>query len=357
MTHFYHLERGPTWKVISDQMDVGHFGLLRHLYDQDIFFANIGWQEQEWMLPPGHRAYMIMVEGPDTAWVLKQRQHITAPIFVLGMVNNYGFAVDNVLYVPWIEWHYQCREMLKRFPWSGKPTCKKVISSLSARVTQSKIWSSMTIVNSLPADSYIISLSNKVEEKNVHSWIPTNRPALDVLTQQYRESYLDHALVADRPDLHQQTPVINHDYTSRPYVDCVFNINNESWHYSYHQDNHRAFCWPGPFLTEKTMKVLCSETALVANGQFDTYRTLESLGFQFDYGLNLAYDAETGNLDRALGMIDMLNVIGLYNADYWFERTYHSRCHNRLHITSGDFFDVCESINQKSLDSIKQRLA
>lgn len=352
MTSFYHVAKGPTWAVIDDDMHFGHLTQLKSLIGQDVFFASIGWDQQDWTLPKGHRAYLVMVEGPETSWFVKQTQIVDAPIFVLGLANNYGFSHSGIHYFPYIEWHNQFQDMLDSFVWPGKSRCEFMISSLSARITQSKIWASMAIMDYLPKDHFIMSLNDRVELKNVHDWQKTQNASLDQLTNQFQNHFFGKTLSVDIIDFNHQTLEKNHDYTAFPYLKCVFNVNNESWHYSYHYENGRDFCWPGPFLTEKTMKVLLSETALISNGQFETYKTLESLGFKFDYGLDLSYDLIPGNIDRAIGMIELIKRLNDHDIDTWFDRTLDSRRHNRQHIVSGNFHDICESLNRSSVEKI-----
>jgi hypothetical protein len=357
MTSFYHLAGGPTWEVISQDTDLKHFHLLKNLVDQDVFWANVGWPEQHWQLPLGHRGYVLMVEGPEITWLEKQAARIDAPVIVLGMVNQYGYHCDDLIYVPWVEWHYQTKEMLAAFSWMPKTHCTHLVSSLSARVTQNKIWSTMALLDHVAEDQRLISISDRIDLKNVHDWTLTDNRVLDDLTQRYRRDLLGRPLMIDDFDHHRQSISNNHDYTSRAYRDAVFNVNNESWHYSFKHTPDRRWTYPGPFLTEKTMKCLLSETAIIANGQFDTYRTLESLGMEFDYGLDLSHDTEPGNIDRAVGMVDLIACLGNHGVDYWFDRTWQSRRHNREHIISGDFYDACESINLRSLDLIQQVLS
>lgn len=357
MTSFYHLEDGHTWEVISKHTNFKHFHLLQNLIGKDVFWANVGWPQQHWELPHGHKAYVVMVEGPEVHWIEQQASRMHAPVIVLGMINQYDYYCSNILYVPWIEWHYQTKTMLQTFDWSPKTSCTHLISSLSARISQSKIWSTMTLIDQIDQSQRLVSNSDWVENKNVHDWKLTGNIRLDDLTVRYQQHLLGHKLTVDDFNQQEQNSWINHDYTCKAYRDVVFNVTNESWHYSLHHAHDRQYTYPGPFLTEKTMKCLLSETAIIANGQFDTYRTLESLGMHFDYGLDLRYDCEPGNIDRAVGMIDLISQVSKHDRAYWFDRTWMSRKHNRQHIVSGDFYDACESINLNAMDLIQQVLS
>jgi len=357
MTSFYHLSGSSTWEVISRSTPLRDFDLLESLADRGVFWANIGWGEQDRQLPLGHRAYLVMVEGPEMSWIERQTRHIDAPIMVLGMMNSYGYQHQGITYLPWIEWHYQTRAMLKAFPWQPKTRCDYLASALSARVSQSKIWGIMALMDHINPDQLLISVGANIEPKDVHGWEPTNNPVLDDLTDLFRKQYAGSKISVDDFDLENQAATTNHDFRARPYSSVVFNINNESWHYSYTQTDNKQWIYPGPFLTEKTMKCLLSETAIISNGQFDTYRTLEALGLRFDYGLDLSYDADPGNLSRAQAMVEMIESLADHDLSYWFDRTSESRRHNRQHIVSGDFYDACQAINTRTLEQIQQMLS
>lgn len=354
---FYHLANGPRWSVIDENTDLGDFQLLKKLTNKDVFFANVGWTETDWHLPGGHHGYLVMVEGPEISWIEREAERIDRPIDVLGMVNYYDYAHPLVRYHPWIEWHYQTQRMVEKFVWQGKSQSLKLVSALAARPTQSKIWAAMALIKLFKEDQILVSLRADVEPKNVHYWQLSGRKELDQLTDKFVDDYLDKkSLEVDDFDFLNQTVDRNHDYNARPYRESIFNINNESWHYSLHQDESKDFIWPGPFLTEKTMKCLLSETALISNGQFDTYRTLEELGFIFDYGLDLSYDQLPGNLDRAQGLLDVVHKISSMSVSQCVDATNDSNLHNRRHIVSGDFYDICEKRNINVINDILEKI-
>ena len=354
---FYHLAGGPTWEVITEDTDLRDFQLLKTLIGRDVFWANVGWDCDKLNLPLGHKNYLVMVEGPELAWIEREAERLGRPIDVLGMVNDYGYSHPLVRYHPWIEWHYQTRRMIQAFPWAGKSDSCNIISALSARPTQSKIWVLVKLLRLFPQDQILVSLGANIEPKNVHGWKHTGCAELDDLTDEFVDKYLDKvSFSVDEFDAVKQDIKNNHNYNARPYRDVIFNINNESWHYSLHQVNERKFTWPGPFLTEKTMKCLLSETALINNGQFDTYRTLEDLGFKFDYNMDLGYDRLPENLDRARGLMTLLDNLSQMTVDQCAEATIDSRIHNRQHIVSGDFYDICEKKNLQTIAHLLENM-
>jgi hypothetical protein len=94
------------------------------------------------------------------------------------------------------------------------------------------------------------------------------------------------------------------------------------------------------------------ETAFIANGQFQTYSTLCSLGFEFDYGLNLSYDNIKPDLDRLIAMFGLIQSLQSMGTMEIFENTRTSCLHNKEHVLSGKFYSISEKINQETVQYI-----
>jgi hypothetical protein len=143
------------------------------------------------------------------------------------------------------------------------------------------------------------------------------------------------------------------DFHHSAYQCCAINVTNESFYNSDGWEaNGRCFTYPGPFLTEKTLKCLLGETAFIANGQFQTYSTLCSLGFEFDYGLNLSYDNIKPDLDRLIAMFGLIQSLQSMGTMEIFENTRTSCLHNKEHVLSGKFYSISEKINQETVQYI-----
>ena len=102
---------------------------------------------------------------------------------------------------------------------------------------------------------------------------------------------------------------------------------------------------PGPFLTEKTLKCLVGGTAFIAVGQYNTYASLEKLGLVFQYGLDLSWDRDPGNLTRMKAIVDLIQHISKYTAKELFEITAKSTEHNKSMVWSGEFGQRCQTHN------------
>jgi hypothetical protein len=120
--------------------------------------------------------------------------------------------------------------------------------------------------------------------------------------------------------------------------------------------NNKEVTLPGPFITEKTLKCIMGETAFINNAQFDTYATLMSLGFKFDYGFNLEYDNDSGNISRMVNMLDLVKTLCQISTQDLYEQTRASCVHNKEYVISGDFYRTAEAVNQSGIETILSKL-
>ncbi len=202
--------------------------------------------------------------------------------------------------------------------------------------------------------SALLKLDDWLEEKNVHFRQPTGRDQLDQLTNLFWDKYYGKTYVIDNFDnCTDNVQKITADPWSRAYNECLFNFTNESFHYSYFSDGNREFTYPGPFLTEKTLKCLVGGTPFISVGQFDTYQTLKKLGFQFDYGeLDLSWDCDSGNLSRLQSIVELIKNLQNYSLDELELMTKDSTEHNHDCVWSGKFIQNCNNQNAQSIESI-----
>jgi hypothetical protein len=117
-------------------------------------------------------------------------------------------------------------------------------------------------------------------------------------------------------------------------------------------EDGQEYIWPGPFITEKTLKCLLGATAFIPVGQFETYKTLTSLGLQFDYEFDITWDLDPGNLSRADSIIKLIDNLNEYTIDQLLTKTEQSTKYNQNHIVSDNFFNQCEQKNNESIAQI-----
>lgn len=332
------------------------YALLKHLpRNRNVFFyLHATWPSSQGndMLPEGYNYYIVSshMEHIDFEWLRKQN---VGPIYYLTDFNFYqDYRIENVEFLQWVNWHNALNKMIL---WFGTEYNKNITHKASVfcnRITQSKMIITTALLETLDEKDLLISLSDWIEKKNVHNWEPTGNRMLDNLTNIFRERYLGKKLRMD-----EWTNEFNLQfYTANPgqiaYQNAAIHFTNESFHYSLMDDN----ILPGPHLTEKTFKCLLGGTAFIPVGQFDVYRTLEKFGMHFDYGLDLSFDQDSGNLTRLEKIVKLIAQIAEIDKNDLHIRTKDSSLHNQDLILSGKFAEMCESINQKTLAVLIDKL-
>ena len=331
--------------------DIPGYEWIKKLPNKKIYFALFQrWPKKN--LPAGYDYYIVSfhLETVDLDWI--KRQQVSSPIVVLSDGQSYGLDIPGVHFLPFFYWHYQLQQMQEWFGTKEKSTPKYKFSAVCNRISQSKVWTTTKLLESAKESSLIV-LNSWMEEKNVHNWQNTGNDTLDNLTTIFRNKYVGQILKID--DFDNATQNSQH-ITGNPwqplYTDCAVHFTNESFHYSGMQENGSAYTWPGPFLTEKTLKCLLGSTAFVPVGQFETYQTLENLGLQFDYDFDTTWDLDSGNLSRAKSVINLIDTLNQYSVEQLVNKTQESNKYNQNHIVSGKFFEQCYQKNKESIDQI-----
>jgi hypothetical protein len=331
---------------------------IRKLPNKKIYFALFqGWNKQN--LPQGYDNYIVSfhLEAVDIDW-LKQQQ-VTGTIVVLFDGQAYDLKIPGVYFVPFYYWHYQLDTMIEWFGVQEKVKVKPKykFSAVCNRITQSKLWITTKLLETT-RDSSLVVLNSWLKEKNVHNWQSTGNDTLDNLTQIFRDSYLGKEIKIDDFDNDKQN---EQRITGTPwqllYQDCAIHFTNESFHYSGMVENDQEYIWPGPFVTEKTLKCLLGATAFIPVGQFETYKTLRDLGFTFEYKFDTTWDNDPGNLTRFSSIIELIDYLNQFDADTLIKFTESSSKHNQNYIVSNRFFDRCQEKNSQSIERINTLIA
>jgi len=324
---------------------------IKKLPDKKIYFALFQrWPNQH--LPTGYDYYVVSfhLEVVDITW-LKQQQ-VTGPIIVLADGQSYDFKIPGVYFLPFFYWHHQLKQMQEWFGVKEKIIPKYKFSAVCNRISQSKLWITTKLLETA-SDSSLIVLNSWLDEKNVHGWQATGNSKLDQLTQLFRERYLGQEIKID--DFDNETQNFQ-SITGNPwqplYQDCAVHFTNESFHYSGMIEDEQQYIWPGPFITEKTLKCLLGSTAFVPVGQFETYKTLTKLGLNFDYDFDTTWDLDSGNLSRAESIINLIDDLNQCSATQLVIKTQESNQYNQNYIISGKFYQSCQNINVNTIDMI-----
>jgi hypothetical protein len=329
------------------------YNWISKLPDKKIYFALMqGWDIAD--LPNGYDYYIVSfhLEVANLPWLKKQK--VNGQIIVLVDSDRFNLTIPGVHFLPYFYWHYQIEKMQE---WFGVRPTKNLIpqykfSSVCNRITQSKLWITTKLLETAKESSLVV-LNSWLVDKDVHSWQPTGHSKLDQLTQIFCEKYLGKEIKIDDFDNETQN---EQQITATPwqplYQDCALHFTNESFHYSSMIEDNRQYIWPGPFLTEKTFKCLLGGTAFVPVGQFETYKTLTDLGFNFEYDFDTSWDLDSGNLSRAASIIDLIDYLNQLSIDQLLSQTQESTRYNQNHITSGNFFKQCKDKNEESVTQI-----
>ena len=303
-------------------------------------------------LPAGYDYYIVSfhLEAVDIAWLKKQQ--ITGPIIVLADGQSYNFTIPGVHFLTFFYWHQQLQQMHQWFGIKEKTNPQYKFSAVCNRISQSKAWITTKLLT-VARESSLIALNLWFEEKNVHGWQATGNAKLDQLTQLFQDQYLGQEIKIDDFDnaAHNQQRITGNPWQPL-YQDCAVHFTNESFHYSGMVEDGEQYIWPGPFITEKTLKCLLGGTAFVPVGQFETYRTLENLGLQFDYKFNTAWDSDPGNLSRAESIVTLIDDLNQFTVEQLVSKTQDSNRHNQNHVVTGKFFDQCQQKNEESIAQI-----
>lgn len=296
-------------------------------------------------LPPGYDYYLITfpLESINLPWLEQQRRIVGGKFIVMHPGTNYDYKLENTCFITYIEWHNHLDQMINLHGIQPITSEKKYkFSAICNRVTQSKAWITAKLSSVAPTES-LIYINNWIEPENVHNWELTGNNVLDQLTLYYRQKHTNSVINDGFKQFSDQR------YNSNPWHDIYTNTAMHfvlcSFHYSYTVDNNRSYIYPGPDIDEKILKCLLGGTPFIPCGQFGIYNHLQSVGFEFDYGLDLSYDSDSGNLSRFESITKLIDNLTNVSKDRIIEITKKSTYHNQEYIIKKGLHAKCEKIN------------
>lgn len=302
---------------------------------------------------PDYDQYILSGDSGMSGWGEHVAKLYQRPVTVIALPEVYQESTHElVTYLPNIYYHKQILKLSQLLP---KHITKKIrykASALTNRITQSKIIV-FSALNQLLKEDCVLSLHNNYfSSKNVHDWQLIHNHKLDELMLFFKENFLDKTIKL-KNDTGSNLSI---DIT--PYTESALNFTQESFHYSemHGPGENQIQILPGPFLTEKTFKCLLSKTAFIPVGQFRSYGWLESMGMKFDYGLDLSFDTDPGNLTRLTKLVDLIQDISKWSAQDLFEMTTLSNEHNYDLIVSNEFYEKCEHKNSLDLLQLSEKI-
>jgi len=306
-------------------------------------------------LPPGHDFYIISyhIENINLAWMTQQRSKVNGKFIVLFPGNSYDYHLENTEFISYCDWHRDIEKMLEWHGYRETPKFKKFkYSAICNRITQSKVWVTTKLLETASSNSLILHNSRRLENKNVHNWELSGNNTLDRLTEIYCRKYRD-LLISDGFDTKlDNIQRINSNPWQTQYIDTALHFTNGSFHYSYMTENDHAYIYPGPDIDEKTLKCLVAGVPFIACGQFEIYKTLSQLGLEFNYGFDLSWDNDQGNLSRFEKICNLIDVLNQYTQEEIIAMTEKSTLHNKEFVCKKGFYAVCEKIKKLSVEKI-----
>lgn len=311
-----------------------------------LFWSNWGYRSD---LPQGFDFYIVSyhVENINLEWLERQSSILDGDILVLFPGKDYGFSIPRVHFISHVTWHQDLEKMIEWHGIQDVPDTKNFkYSAICNRVTQSKVWVTTKLLETARPQS-LIYINNILDEKNVHHWAESGDPVLDSLTQCYRDKWADTKISDGFDQKH-----CAQRYSSNPwqeiYTDAALHFTNSSFHYSLMDTpDSPSYIYPGPDIDEKTLKCLLAGTAFVACGQFHVYNMLEELGMEFDYGFDLSWDQDPGNISRFRKICDLIDCLNGWSTQDIRQSTKKSSDHNREFIVKKGFFSACQDYNRR----------
>ncbi len=338
------LARLPTNKNIYLSLWLGVGPIIGNAYD----------------LPLGHDYYIVTLhnEPLNIEWLKQQIERTGGLYYVLMPRKNYDLDIPGVTFYPYYEWDMDCAKVLRWFPNVKTKDIVHKYSAICNRITQNKLWITTKLLETAKEDSYIV-LGNWLDEDNVHNWEHTGIPSLDHLTDTFRQKYQGTTI----KDIYTDFTVNRQRFNSNPwqpaYINTALHFNNGGFHYSLMQnEDGTKFTHPGPEICEKTIKCLLSATPFINCNQFDTYNTLEEFGMQFDYGFDLSWDNDPGNLTRFEKIINLIDELNdNHSADQLYRNSKECCEYNQHHILSGGLHRICRSQREKTVEILLDDLS
>jgi hypothetical protein len=336
--------------------------LWSELYDLDHcpqIWLGLNLQWPSFNLPNTHSIYLISwhTEYMDIKWMIEQCKKVY-PAQVICVTDWYcdlsHFGLDNLVCISVDTIHKQLQLLCSKFGIAKNPTLPKYkISSLSARFSQYKKFITAYLMGTVPHNDMILTWHNwiaKTQDLHEH---PLGIDHLDSL---------DFSLLNDRIllnfnddfDLSKNAPISNGNWQCDPFVDTMVNLTNESYHYSLTTfDGNTFFNNPGPYLTEKTWKPLLAGRPFLVIGQFQSYQRLRNCGLSTQFGFDVEYDNDPGDLTRIGKIFKVLDEINSLSIQELFDRSEKTCRHNLDFIVNGGLHETVNFNNKKNIAIIK----
>lgn len=322
-------------------------------------FVNLNLAWPEFSLPNDANRYFISfhTEQVDSNWIINEATRVyPKPIMVVhdSTVTDNSQWPDNIRFVRWITWHQQLEKLYDTYGACVDPQLPEYkLSSLSFRFTQYKKFITAWLLKNFNTTDMMLTWHGQVsKEEDLHS-----HP--DWATWLHDLTIGDSVFLNWQDDFSREKniPLLNADWRKSPYTNALVNCTNETFNYSLSMRDDKPFLFPGPYISEKTLKPLLAGRPFVAVGQYQTLQTLNDIGFQTDFGWPSDYDSDPGDLTRIQKIFSTLEAIQNQTIEELYENSIKSVLHNTTHISNGGLSEICNYLNHSNRQEIVDFLA
>jgi hypothetical protein len=353
-----YIDTGNSSQNNSEFLSQLFFKLYHATPNRDVFLGlNLQWPTFE--LSPRYSRYFLSfhTEYIHLSWLLNQAQKVyPCPVT---LVTDYAIEPgphwpDNIQCIQWITTHKQIKILQDITGSNNNITVPKYkISSLSYRVSQYKKFITAYLLANFNKNDMILTYHNNLGKIQDHHGHPPGFSHLDKLDI---DGLKKTTINFDDNFTGGVSPVKNGDWLNSAYMDALINLTNESFHYSQTEVNDQPYCWPGPYITEKTFKPLLAGKPFLAVAQYQTYDFLRYLGFKTDFGLDLDYDQDPGDLTRIGKIFKVIDAVNETSTQILFDSSIDAVKYNLSWIHSNNFHLHCQDLNSKNFNFLKNTI-
>lgn len=326
---------------------------LQKINQNCCYVLNACWPDFD--LPQSFDSYFISfhTEYINIDWVIQQAELVyPKPILLVSDydIKPHDIWPENISFARYITIHHQLNLASSIFGTEITPQKPKYkISSLSMRVSQYKRFVTGYLLQHFNHKHMILSYHNSLKKhEDLHDFPPLIH--LKNLNLELSKTFIN---INDEYEIVNISPIENTNWHVPAFTNALFNLTNESFNYSNTIKKGKSFTYPGPYLTDKTFKPLLAARPFIPVGQAGTVTFLEEIGFKTDFGIDLSYDKDTGDLTRIKGVFDAIDTIASKTLDELYESSLQSVVYNSNHILNRDLDQKCQNLNKPGLDKIK----
>jgi hypothetical protein len=319
--------------------------------------VNLQWPKHDVPLSYDRYLFSWHTEYMDVDWLVRQCQRVhPRPVLCITdwPCDAASLGMSNLECVTYTTVDQQIDILIAKFgvPNQIQPPRFK-LSSLSSRVTQYKKFITAYLLQNFKHEHMMLSWHAKVRKPEDNHGHPAGWTALDSLDFRMLEQaqFINREWDGFAPGFQ---PIDNGNWDVPGINLCAVNCTNETWHYNRTIWNSREFEYPGPYLTEKTLKPLIAGRAILSIGQSHSHAWLQHLGFNNNFGYDLTFDQDAGDLSRITKIFKVIDVLNEQSLEDIYLGSKEACAYNLEWIKSGALGKRCDRINQPTIEKISQ---